>query len=233
MRLESGLSSPLSGDTSTLPINRFLPSHLAGLKLWTKFNSGITVTGSGVSQWDDVSGNGNHLKQGTDANRMTLEADGSILGNGVNQFLKTDAFTLVQPETIYFLGKQVTWTALDAFFDGNAVNTGKLRQDNSSSPSLESYAGVVLPLFGSLPLDTYRVITTIFNGASSLIQANNIAPLTGNAGAANMGGFTLGASGTPDRYSNIQVKEILIYSEAHDAATRAKVISYLSNIGGL
>lgn len=44
----------------------FTPSDISGLKLWTRFNSGITETGSGVSQWDDVSGNGNHLLQGTE-----------------------------------------------------------------------------------------------------------------------------------------------------------------------
>ena len=42
---------------------KFLPSQLSGLKAWYRFNSGITEAGSGVSQWDDQSGNGNQMFQ--------------------------------------------------------------------------------------------------------------------------------------------------------------------------
>ncbi len=213
----------------------FLPSDLAGLELWCKYNSGITIAGAGVSQWDDVSGNGNHLKQGTDTNRPSKESDGSILFDGVDNFLKADAFTLVQPETIYLLAKQVTWTSLDAFFDGNTVSTGLLRQKNGRvSPDIQSFAGVLLEINTDFILNTYAVVITIFNGAVSAIQVNNEAPLEGDAGAANMGGFTLGTQGNMlSRWSHIQVKEVLIYSVAHDAATRLQMTAYLAQIGSL
>jgi len=212
------------------------PSELSNLKLWTRFNSGITVTGSGVSQWDDVSGNGNHLKQGTDANRMTLEADGSILGNGVNQFLKADAFTLVQPETIYLLFKQVSWTSGDYLFDGNAVNTGLVFQ-TGISPNLTAYTNAEGASTNDLPIGDYGVLAVTFDQANSLhtIQINHNTPATDTAfGIANMGGFTLGSQGnTIGGFSNIQVKEVFVYSVAHDAAQRAKAVTYLSNVGGL
>ena len=49
-----------------------------------------------------------------------------------------------------------------------------------------------------------------------------------------MGGFTLAAPGElTTGWGNIQVKECLVYSTAHDAATRAQVIAYLSGVGGL
>ncbi len=49
----------------------FGPNFVLGLSpaAWFRAGTGITVTGSGVSQWDDQSGNARHLKQGTDANR--------------------------------------------------------------------------------------------------------------------------------------------------------------------
>jgi len=207
----------------------FLPSDLANLELWTKFNSGITVTGSGVSQWDDVSGNGNHLKQAPDTNRPSEEVDGSILFDGVDNFLKADAFTLAQPETIYLLGKQVTWTSNDTIFDGNATNTGRLYQ-TGVTPQILCYAGASGATITSFTLDAYAVLTTIFDHDNSLneLQLNNDAPATDTAfGTADMGGFTLGVNGGGAGHSNIQVKEIIIYSAAHDAATRAKVIAYL------
>ena len=210
---------------------KFLPSQVPGLKLWTRFNSGITVTGSGVSQWDDQSGNGNHLKQATDANRMTKEADGSILGNGVDQFLKADAFTFTQPETVLILGKQVTWTISDHIIDGNTTDTGAIFQ-RTSTPNIGLWAGAAVGNV-SLSLDTYGVIAAVINGASSSIQINNGTPATGNAGASNMSGFVLGARADLTNFANYQAKEIVAYSGALDAATLSKIIAYLATVGGL
>ena len=75
---------------------KYLPSQEPNLIQWNRKNTGITVTGSGISQWDDVSGNGNHLKQGTDANRPSKEANGSVLTDGLAHYMQTDAYTLNQ-----------------------------------------------------------------------------------------------------------------------------------------
>jgi len=63
-----------------------------------------------------------------------------------------------------------------------------------------------------------------------VLQFNNETPLTVDAGTSNIVGFILGAIPTSVFHSNIQVKEVIIYNAAHDAATRAKVIAYLSNL---
>jgi len=210
----------------------FSPADLPNLKLWTKYNSGITVTGSGVSQWDDVSGNDNHLKQGVDANRPSKEGDGSILFNGIDHSLKADTFTLSQPETIYLLFKQVTWTSQLRIFDGNASNTGLIFQ-NGTTPDLDAFAGANSGATNDLALDTYGIATVVFNGASSIFYIDNNTPITGNFGTSSMNGFTLGASGSNGFKSNIQVKEAFIYSDAHDAAIRLQLLNYLASVGGL
>jgi hypothetical protein len=199
---------------------------------WFRFNLGITETGQGVSQWDDQSVNARHLKQGTDAARPAKQADGSILFNGTDEFLKCDAFTLDQPETVYFLGKQVTWTAGDSLFDGNAANMGKLAQ-TVTTPGVSINAGSQVAQNGDFVVDTYGVVSVVINGASSLIQVNNSTATTGNAGAGNMGGFALGARGDSTNFSNIQVKEAILFPSAHDAATRKKIINYLALVGQL
>ena len=207
----------------------FLPSDLANLELWTRFNQGITVTGSGVSQWDDQSGNGNHLKQGTDTNRPSEEADGSILFGGGNDFLKTDAFTLEQPETIYLLCKSVTWTDFEYFFDGNTGSTGLLYQ-RGVTPEIQMFAGTAVNSSTALVVGNYGAVSVVFNGANSYLQVNDSIVGPNDAGALDMGGFTLGAKADSTQASNIQVKEALVYSEAHDAAQRAQVIGYLQSI---
>lgn len=197
---------------------------------WFKFNTGITVTGAGVSQWDDQSGNTRHLKQGTDTNRPALQADGTILFDGADNFLKCDAFTFAQPETIYVLGKQVTWTANDRWFDGNTNLSGTLQQ-RVGSPQVGIVAAAAVGNI-SPTLDTYCVISCVFNGASSRVQLNHTAAVSGDVGAGDMGGLTLGANGTPGTYGNVQIKELIGFSAAHDANTRARIIDYLINVNG-
>ena len=230
--IKTGITSGLTSASRSgllLPVHKIIPSQLPDLKLWCRYGQGITETGLGVSQWDDVSGNGNHSKQATDLDRPQKQADGSILFDGIRQFLKTDVFTLNQPTTIYLLAKQVTWTNTDRIFDGNAINTGLVLQ-TGTTPNLAAYAGSFSGQSSDLAVDTYSIITVVFNGASSVLQIDDNTPITGDFGAANMGGFTLGANGSNLQFGNIQVKEAIGYSAAHDAAKRAKVRAFLQSI---
>lgn len=202
-----------------------------GAAAWFRRGAGITVTGAGVSQWDDQSGSGRHLKQTSDTNRPALQADGSVLFDGVDNFLACDAFTLNQPETIYVLAKQVTWTINDLWFDGNAANSGMLQQ-LTGSPQIRIFAGSSVGN-ASVSLDTYVAVAAVFNAASSLLQINNGIPITGNAGAANMGGFRLCASPTPANFGNIQAKEVALFAAAHDAGTRFRINRAMGQLGAI
>lgn len=200
----------------------------ADLAAWFRFNSGITDSAGAVSQWDDASGNARHLKQATATNQPAKQGDGSILFDGVDNYLKCDAFTLIQPETIYLLGKQVGYTAIDTVMDGNTVNTLRLFQSGASPAVVLNAGSGDVASNSNWTLNTYATVAVVLNGASSLIQVNATTATTGNPGAGNMGGFTLGAGGNSTAFANIQVKEVAIYSVAHDEATRAQVIAYMN-----
>ncbi|MCK4814464.1 hypothetical protein KA005_01735, partial [bacterium] len=173
--------------------------------------------------------NGNHLKQAVDANRMTKEADGSILGNGVDQFLKADAFTWNQPETVYLLFKQVSWTLSDGIFDGNA-DLSMLLNSIAPTPALALFAGTANdPTTAAATVGSYVALCAVYNGASSILQVGDATSAAGNPGASNAGGFTLGRRAGAQS-SNIQAKECIGYSAAHDAAQRAQIINYLLSI---
>ena len=197
-----------------------------------RYGIGITVTGSGVSNWPDQSGNGRDLLQGTDAARPALQADGSILFDGLAQFLKTAAFTFSQPNTIYLLASQITWTDVAHIFDGDVQDTGTLFQ-SGVSPSVSIYAGAAAAANATWLIGEYAALAVIFNGASSLIRVGNGAPTTGDPGAGNMGGFTVGARGAGDTYSNIQVKESILYSGAHSTILQNYNIARLASVGSL
>lgn len=198
----------------------------ANLAAWYQKAIGITQAGGFVSQWADQSGNARHLKQATGANQPTT--DGSTLTfDGLAQFLKTDPFTLNQPCTIYLRMKQITWTNNTVFFDGN-VAFGSLSGPRTATPGIYQFAGGVGNVDNNLAVNTWGSVAEVFNGASSLIQVGANATTTSNAGAANFGGFTLGAAASGANFSNIQVAELLIYSAAHNQSQRDALVAYLN-----
>lgn len=225
----SGIHNGRQGLQNAAQSPPFSPQQLPDLAAWYRFGQGITSAGGLVSVWADASGRARNLLQATGTNQPTLNADGSILFDGVDNWLKTAAFTLNQPVTVYALMKQLTWTLSDIIWDGDAVNS-YLVQDNVT-PMLR-LVGVADNT--DLAVNTYGVLVTVLDGASSAIQVNNGATTTGNAGAGNPGGFTLGTRGDVSaQWANIEVKEVIIYNAAHAAGTRARVYEYLRRLGGL
>lgn len=209
-------------------------SFVAGLRpaAWFRYGDGITSAGGLVSAWADQSGNARPLLQATGTNQPTLEADGSITFDGVDNFLQCGAFTLNQPVTYYLLANPVTDTSGDRFFDGGAAGAAViLAQDGAGGISVNAGAAFGGNLF---PTGAYAVVAVVVNGASSSIQVNTVAPITGDAGANNPAGFTMGSSrnGTT-QFVNARYKEAIVFPAAHNADTISRVIRYLSQVGQL
>lgn len=195
---------------------------------WFDFNSSyITKDGSDfVSQWSDRSGNNNHLLQATGTNQPLWQVLG-VLFDGVDNFMKCVAFTLIQPEMIYVVMKQATWSLNDVFFDGNTDAKGIIYQ--STPPNqLIAYGGSVSSENSNLALNTFSVIRLLFNGASSKFIINETTPVTGNFGALDMGGFMIGNRATGAAYANIEVKEIILRNIADTAPNEAIIYNYLA-----
>jgi hypothetical protein len=208
-----------------------------GPAVWCRFNQGITSAGGFVSQWADKSGNLRHLKQPAGTQQPVLESDGSIRFPGVDEFLACDAFGINQPETVYLLCKEITWIDSGPLTDGSTLNSMLIQQTSGGSggvsPQLRLFAGSGTSSNTDLAIGDWGVISAVFNGAASILQINNSAPLTGDAGANNAGGFTVGSTATGTGFSNIQVKEVVLFQGAHDAASRSAVIAHLATVGGL
>lgn len=207
----------------------FLPSDLANLEVWYRKGIGVTVTGQGVSKWEDQSGNGRDLLQTTDLDRPDF-SDATILFDGISEFLIAAPFAVVQPVTLYLRAKQVIWTNLHRFCDGNTPFRVSILQAGNS-PEIAINAGADSDKNGDLPLNTFASIAAIANDGGSLTQVGFNAPVGGNAQFQDLDGLTLGAEGGGgQRWGNVQIKEFMIYRAAHDAVTRAQVITYLNTL---
>jgi hypothetical protein len=126
---------------------------------------------------------------------------------------------------VYFVGSQVSWTSGDVLFDGNASNSGALIQ-TTSTPQVNLHAGSSVAGNTDFTVGANKVVTCVFNGASSSLGINKNTETTGNAGAANMGGLTIASAGTAGSYGNETLSEFAVYSAAHNAVTKQQVQNY-------
>ena len=189
----------------------------------------ITKDGSNlVSLWKDKLLSGRDLIQVNGTNQPLYEVDG-ILFDGIDNFMKTAGFVYDQPEFIYGVLKQVTWTSNDRLFDGIANGSGELRQ-TTATPRITAYTTTGSIAFNSeFTVDTFKIVRLLFNGADSKLQINNTDATTGNAGTTSMSGFTIGAHGGNAAFSNIKVKELILRSVADNAANETAIYNYLAN----
>jgi hypothetical protein len=155
----------------------------------------------------------------------TIVTRSGLYFDGSNDYLKSAAFSYAQPESVYFVGSQVSWTSGRYLFDGNAQNGGTVYMQ-TATPRLTQYVASNGATSTDLAVATSAVLTSVFNGASSVLRVNRGTAATGDVGAGSMNGFTLGASGLVNAWSNITASEVALYSAAHNTATQDRWALY-------
>lgn len=208
-----------------LPITANLFAHY-------QFNTGITITGAGVSQWDDQSANNYHLKQTTDSFRPAHSA-GIITFDGIDNRLVTDAFSSTsQPLTYYLLLKQVSWTSDDGILDGIAVSTRVVLYQLDTSGHLAMWAGTANANKQDFGIGTEFVCTAAFNAqaSGSYSEKNNDGPFNNgaNAGTNSITGLTVGSFYDASNFANIEIREIVVYEALHSDADQLTMYNYLN-----
>jgi hypothetical protein len=194
-----------------------------------------TATVTKLYEVIDLTG-GRDLSQVTGVSQPTLTMEGNrkaIQFDGSNDYLKSSAFTLAQPETVIVGIKQTSWTTSDYLFDGLTVATGALRQRTAgASPELQLAANAAAATNANLAVGSLGVVTAVFNGASSSLRVNSGTAATGNAGALNMGGLTLGAAGNNGGAGNVLVTDLIILKSA-DATKAASLRGIVMTLNSL
>lgn len=112
----------------------FAPTDLAGLALWLDASDTSTITHSSgaVSQWDDKSGNGQHVTQGTASLQPatgveTLNGLNVLTRSGADWRMSRGAFVIPQPFTVMFVGSspstgaQWPWSGTGGYSAGSST----------------------------------------------------------------------------------------------------------------
>jgi hypothetical protein len=211
---------------------------------WLKSDIGVTLNGSTVSDWLDLSGSNNSATQATAGNQPTFQTnqinglpalnfDGSSdymqFPNGFSQW--TDGCS------IFLVTKPTSITTGLRFFDyATGLNGNNLKIEEVSPNGLEfDVNGVSNPssLISSTGLTsgTYQLIEVVHNGAgSATLFTNGNVNATGslnNISNVTRTGCFIGKGYSGGNLFNGQIAEYLVYNRALSSTERVNVEGYL------
>lgn len=200
---------------------------------WYRNATGVTEAGGFASQWDDYSGNGRHLIQGTGTNQPAYAA-GVFTGDGADNYMTATSWTETQPTHIIGVFRQDSWTSNDRIMDGTALSSAEMRQ-RTATPNLSLYSNGAA-FIDSVPdpaIGDWFISAALFNGTSSHFKINgNAATGSGvDVGVAGMGGVRLFcAGGVAGNYGHASCQELIVFSSALSDTDRDAVMSALNDI---
>lgn len=233
---------------------RFSPTRLANLALWLDAanSASITLNGSTVSAWADMSGNDRTLSQSV-ANNQPTYSTGSQNGrntlsfNGSTNFLRgpwpltltaQSVFAVVSMTSTNNWGRPFTQTTT-----GDATATGTMNADfaitghyipllrNSNTQAFGSYNGGGLRASVNFTYSTWGVWSSIHTGSQISSRLDNGTASTYSTATFNttFHSCMVGANMGPavNQFLGGNIGEILVYSRAVTDAERNAISAYL------
>ena len=182
----------------------------------------VTIENDSISNWGNQRGELD-LSQATTAKRPILTANGILFDGALTSEVGDVLASTIgesQPIQIYLYMKQVTWTASGRFVFGGA---GTVMQQRTSTPNVRigDYTNAVFQSNNSnLAVDTWATVSVFFSGANSILQINDTAETTGNAGSSALSNFAIGSYLSTTTGTNIEVKHIVIRQSANFATDK-------------
>ena len=232
-------NSSISVNSNT--IHNFVPSDII-TNVWYDASDSDTITESGgaVSQWDDKSGNGIHLTQGTGSDQPTTNS--RTIGNlNVLDFTPNDFISGNAPVTSPSFLTNIVMIA-DNIID-NGIYIALV--DSSTFNQIEGLLGIINSKFriggydgtftdaraGSPQIGTSYILGVNIESTSSrklYVDGENIANLTTTITPTGIDTLGVGCSidSTPSAYINGAIGEIIYYT---DANSREKIEGYMAH----
>lgn len=210
--------------------------------------SSITIA-TGVSQWNDLSGNGRHLTQGTGddqpaTNSRTINGLNVLDFGGTSDHLDANALASVYSGTDVPMGAYIIFESDDVsatktlihFFNsgGSAYRyiltapAEFLARFNSDSATLANNQA------GTVATGTPEIVNQVFDGTTSKLYENGTEIDSDNlaVGATTLDSFAVGAFNSGSFYWNGALGEIIFTAGTETTATRQKIEGYLAHKWG-
>jgi hypothetical protein len=230
---------------------RLLPTQLSGCVLWLDAARGITLD-TGVSQWADQSGSGNHVVQATGGSQPTYNASSTLMPgrpsltfDGTADHLTLDAFAaayagsdkalsvvaVVSTTTTTGTRSVVSWGRaassvpfLSLEIPGNTTFRLTRRDDANLSKNTTAAGNAV---------NTPCVVSAVFTGTSgSLIRAGSAGNLAADldVGTITLDQFAVGClrRNTNTQFWSGDIWELMVYNRALALSERKGVERFLA-----
>lgn len=232
----------------------FSPADIANLKIWLDANVGITQSGGLVSQWDDQSGNNNHLTQGNSSQQPTYSAtgfNGALPGvtfanaSPNDRWLRvTNAAISSASLSVFMALRQTTAMPNNAGFlschaagQGDDVSGGGLAIEHSGG-NYRVQAGSYDRNGPSVILNTPTTVSWLFDGSTgtdfinfSVGSSNTHTETFGNTTfTVNIGSRPFAGNGFG---FNGELGEFLMYAGTLTAGEKSSLHTYLTNKWGV
>lgn len=222
--------SPAGGARYAKP---FTPLSVAGLQAWYDAADTSTITSSSgaVSQWNDKSGNGRNLTQGS-GTLQPITGTRSRNGlnvvdfDGTNDSMDSSSFAIAQPGMLFAV----------ALSDVGSDATSQRIVDAVTAPFSMGKGATNFWLYSAgttrgvgTPDTAAHAHSVLFNGAGSSRWVDGTLSDTNNAGANGLaGGIRLGrVAAASANFWNGWIAEVIAYSGALSTVDRQRVDSYL------
>jgi len=215
----------------------FSPLDLSPV-LWLDASDTSTITevGGAVSQWDDKSGNGYNVTQGTAANQptsgtRTLNSLNVIDFDGSDLLVKTTSPTLSQPNVMLLVAQLDGTPAVNQTITDGTTSTGRhiVRATSTGEWMLNSGSTVT----GGTTDTSPHVFRALFDGASSSLHVDGSSVLAGDAGSQSLVGFAFGGVYTVASHLDGIIAEIIVVDGTLTAGEIADTEQYLANKWGI
>lgn len=211
----------------------FSPADIAGLQLWLDAadESTITESGGAVSQWDDKSGNGNHVVQATAASQPTT---GTHTLNGLNtlyndggDFMLTGSALSLSGFTTFAVFEHI---AENGMFFGTDLNTayGPVYElGNNGSGAGSNIGSTSIYVNGTLLTSTTR--NDIYSAVNA--QSNVTSTIADGTITRKISPFAWPNSATVT--AEQKMAEFLVYDSALSTVDRESVEAHLAAKWGI
>lgn len=194
--------------------------------------SGLVGTPS-ITQWDDDSGEGNHLTVVTGTNP---QATGSINSVTCARFSATNSIGCVvsysQPMTVHIVAKSAFTTNTRYLFSAHSPYATDRRFGASSTGNWEVSFGATLGFVyarNTVP----NIFSVVIDGATSKVYEDGVLLASGNVGTAGFQAFTLGGILNTFQCFDGDVAEAVMLNKVADAASLNRVGEYLGGLYGV
>lgn len=223
----------------TLVSTNFVPTDVAGLKLWLKADVGVyndagvtlATNSQTVRQWNDQSGSGNNISQSTSGNRPVYKTNQFQGLPAINFVSASNNYmdgtfaggALSQPTTVFVVARQLDFNN-NTFYD---TNTGSNEQVvlSPSSAVYTQYAGTNQS--GGSAGGNLNLLESVYNAGSSFTNNLGTQIISGNVGSMTFANCRLGANPSPGSYLNGYICEFLVYTGTLSSADRTSIRNYL------